>query len=183
MKKILFSLLILSISISAFGAEAYIPTLNPLHVKTGVSLVPGLTSTDDIDAATSSVNAFDIELGNDITFGTGITFTFDDEYSTGETIGVNKFFNVVLGIVPVNEVDSKIIALVQKRGKPRLNNYYLGVAFPLYPPERISPSLNYLYIMPILISGTKVPHYVRVRTTPTPNSITTKIDNVLYQLY
>ena len=49
-------------------------------------------------------------------YATSTAWEFDGNYSTGEAISANKFFNVYLGIVPTNynNTENRIMALVQR---------------------------------------------------------------------
>ena len=77
---------------------------------------------DDFDTAEKQVTVdsfFYIDSsGNYATSTTigGATWEFDGNYSTGETIAANKFFNVYLGLVSaaVDNSDARLMALVQR---------------------------------------------------------------------
>jgi len=77
--------------------------------------------------ASTSVDTLFYSL-NDDTYATSTTYDFSGEYSTGESITSNKYFNVVLGIIPVNSSNSRIFALVQSGSVIPSGREYTSVA-------------------------------------------------------
>jgi hypothetical protein len=95
-------------------------------VKTSGMGVTATTSNVTIAAGTAKVifDSYTIDeksvnangqffIKSDGSYATDTTFTYADEYSDGTAIGANKYFNVVLGVIPFKS-SSRIMAVVQR---------------------------------------------------------------------
>lgn len=87
---------------------------------------------------------------SDLTYHESTAFDFDGEYSTGQAIGLNRYFNAVLSIVNENG-STRILGIPQN--KPSATTEYISVA------QAFSDSLNSLNIFPsdTLLKNLSVP--------------------------
>jgi len=105
-----------------YEGAVYIDGMNPDANTLDVNITAGNMRIifDNLSTTYESVNVdgmFWIDYNGDFVFSK--SFDDIDKYSTGETISNNKYFNVVLGIVPADPElsDFRILALIQEGSK------------------------------------------------------------------